>query len=143
MVTPVLDVYRAKRYAVEILYLDNHALCAVKPCNMPVQADASGDEDMLSAMKAYVGARFSKPGNVYLGLVHRLDRPVGGVMVFARTSKAAARLSAQFADHTADKKYLAVVRGDIPREYELNDWLVKDERTGMVTHARPDTPGAK
>ena len=72
-----------------VLYEDNHLLVVCKPVNMPVQADASSDEDLLTAMKAYVKQAYNKPGEVYLGLVHRLDRPVGGAMDFARTSKAA------------------------------------------------------
>ena len=79
---------------IRILYEDNHLLVVEKPVNLPVQADSSGDEDLLTLLKAYIRARYEKPGEVYLGLVHRLDRPVGGVMVFAKTSKAAARLSA-------------------------------------------------
>jgi 23S rRNA pseudouridine1911/1915/1917 synthase len=81
---------------IRILYEDNHLLVVEKPVNVPVQADASGDADLLSLLKAYIRTRYEKPGEAYLGLVHRLDRPVGGVMVFAKTSKAAARLSAQF-----------------------------------------------
>ena len=80
----------------KVLYEDNHLLVVEKPVNMPVQGDASGDMDLLTACKAYIKEKYHKPGEVYLGLVHRLDRPVGGVMVFARTSKAAARLTEQF-----------------------------------------------
>lgn len=114
----------------KILYEDNHLLVAVKPENMPVQADSSADADMLSLLKAYVKEKYNKPGEVYLGLVHRLDRPVGGVMVFARTSKAAARLSAQMASRAAKKRYAAVVQGDPPAKAELFDWLSRDEATG-------------
>ena len=78
-----------------ILYEDNHLLAVEKPYGVPSQADETGDKDMLSLCKAYIKEKYGKPGNVYLGLVHRLDRPTGGVMVFARTSKAAARLAAQ------------------------------------------------
>lgn len=81
---------------IKIIYEDNHLFVCEKPVNMPVQADSSGDEDLLSTVKAYIKEKYSKPGEVYLGLVHRLDRPVGGVMVFARTSKAAARLTESF-----------------------------------------------
>lgn len=80
---------------IKILYEDNHLLVAVKPQGVPSQSDSSGDEDMLSLLKSYIKEKYDKPGNVYLGLVHRLDRPTGGVMVFARTSKAAARLTEQ------------------------------------------------
>ena len=109
----------------EILYCDNHLLVAVKPCNLPSQADSSGDADMLTELKKYIGIKFNKPGNVYLGLVHRLDRPAGGVMVFARTSKAAARLSEQFAKHSQGRKYMAVTRGDWSKPVHPVDFLLK------------------
>ena len=80
----MIDCIRAGRFEIPVLYLDNHLLVAVKPANLPAQADSSGDDDLLSILKRYIGEHFNKPGNVYLGLVHRLDRPVGGVMVFAR-----------------------------------------------------------
>lgn len=95
-----------------IRYCDNHLLVAEKPSNMPSQADISGDMDILTLMKAYVKEAYQKPGDAYLGLVHRLDRPVGGLMVFARTSKAAARLSAQIRARSMRRTYLAVVEGN-------------------------------
>ena len=116
---------------------------AEKPVNMPVQADSSADMDMLTALKAYVKEKYQKPGEVYLGLVHRLDRPVGGVMVFARTSKAAARLSAQVATRAARKRYVAVVEGDPPAAGELFDHLGRDEATGNAYIAREGEDGAK
>ena len=79
---------RSGKFEISILYEDNHLLVAEKCANLPTQADSSGDDDMLSILKRYIGEKYNKPGAVYLGLVHRLDRPVGGVMVFARTSKA-------------------------------------------------------
>lgn len=85
---------------VSIVYEDNHLLVVVKPPNMPTQADDSGDADLHSTMKAYIAEKYQKPGAVYLGLVHRLDRPVGGLVVLAKTSKAADRLSAQVRDKT-------------------------------------------
>ena len=126
-----------------ILYEDNHLLVVVKPVNLPVQADASGDPDLLSVLKAYIKEKYGKPGEVYLGLVHRLDRPVGGVMVFARTSKAAARLTAQFRSHGAKKRYCAVVEGDAEPEASLTDWLLKDEATHTTHVVDPSTAGAK
>lgn len=86
-------------------------LVAVKPPNMLSQADRTGDTDMLTELKEYIKVKYGKPGRVYLGLVHRMDRPVGGLMVFARTSKAAARLSAQVATHEMGREYLCVVTG--------------------------------
>ena len=97
---------------IPILYEDNHLLAVEKPANMPVQGDSSGDDDLLTLLKGYIRDKYNKPGDVYLGLVHRLDRPVGGAMVFARTSKAAARLSGQFSSHGAIKTYLAVAEGN-------------------------------
>ena len=134
--------FEAGRYTIPVLYLDNHLLCIEKPPNMPVQADSSGDLDVLTACKRYIGEVFAKPGNVYLGLVHRLDRPAGGVMVLARTSKAAARLSAAFAGHTVDKRYFAVVRGGVSGELHLVDHLRKDEK-GMVSVVEAGMPLAK
>lgn len=128
---------------VEVLYLDNHLLVVVKPPNLPAQRDASGDPDLLGAAKAYVARVFDKPGEAFLGLVHRLDRPVGGLMVLARTSKAAARLSDAFATRQVDKGYLAVVRGAVDGPLTLTDWLLKDPRTGSVRVVPRGTPGAK
>ena len=139
----MIDQIRAGKYAVDVLYEDNHLLVVVKPPNLPAQADRSGDDDLLSILKRYVGNKYQKPGNVYLGLVHRLDRPVGGVMVFARTSKAAARLSAAFAAHAQDRRYLAVLQGELADAALLEDDLVKDGATGMVRVVPEGTPGAK
>ena len=117
-----------------ILYEDNHLLVVEKPVNIPVQADSSHDSDLLSELKQYLKEKYNKPGNVYLGLIHRLDRPVGGVMVFARTSKAAERLSRQVQKHEIEKYYLAVVQGKLTEEDGImEDYLVKDGRTNMVT----------
>ena len=119
---------------IKILYEDNHLLGVEKPVNMPVNADESRDNDLLSECKAYLKEKYQKPGNVYLGLVHRLDRPVGGAMIFARTSQAASRLSDSVRTHAMKKTYLAVLDG-IPAESEadLVDYLVKDHKTNMVT----------
>jgi 23S rRNA pseudouridine1911/1915/1917 synthase len=139
----MIDRVCAGKFVIGVLYEDNHLLVVVKPPNLPVQADSSGDDDLLSIMKGYIGNKYQKPGNVYLGLVHRLDRPVGGVMVLARTSKAAARLSAAFAAHAQDKRYLAVLQGAMTGQRTLEDALVKDGRTGMVRVVDPSAPGAK
>ena len=128
---------------IQVLYEDNHLLVVKKPANVPVQADASGDEDLLTACKAYIKEKYQKPGEVYLGLVHRLDRPVSGVMVFARTSKAAARLTEQFSAHRAQKRYAAVVEGTAPGEGRLFDWLLKNEGTNTTSVVKEGTPGAK
>ncbi len=127
----------------DILFEDNHVLVAVKPPNMLSQADRTGDSDMLTEMKAYIKEAYHKPGNVYLGLVHRLDRPVGGLMVFARTSKAAARLSAQMREHALGREYLCVVCGETPEEFTLTDYLIKDEIKNKVVVCEADEKGGK
>ena len=128
---------------VPVLYEDNHVLVVVKPPNMPTQADASRDADLLSTMKAYIARKYEKPGAVYLGLVHRLDRPVGGLVVIARTSKAAERLSRQVREKTLSRGYLACVRGQAPEHAVLEDTLLKDEASNMVRVVKAGTPGGK
>ena len=113
----------------KVLYEDNHIIVVEKMPNVPSQADKTGDEDMLTIIKSYLKEKYNKPGNVYLGLVHRLDRPVGGVMVFAKTSKAAARLSEEIRNKTFKKTYLAIVNGKMESESgEYVDYLWKDEK---------------
>lgn len=119
---------------IAIIYEDNHLLVVEKPVNVATQADASGDMDLLSILKEDIKSRYDKPGNVYLGLVHRLDRPVGGAMVFAKTSKAASRLSDSIRKREMKKEYLAVVHGSLkPDKGILKDYLYKDQKTNMVT----------
>ncbi len=128
-----------KMSKIDILYEDNHILVVVKPPNMLTQGDRTGDRDMLTVLKEDLKIRHNKPGNVFLGLVHRLDRPVGGVMVFAKTSKAASRLSEQIRSGGFDKSYLAVVHG-VPEKISnsLEHYLVKNERTNYVSVVDPD-----
>ena len=111
-----------------VLYEDNHIIVVEKPCNVLSQSDSTKDMDLLTMVKEYVKEKYNKPGNVYIGLVHRLDRPVGGIMVFARSSKAASRLSDMIKNKEFSKKYLAVVRGRLDKkEDELVDYLLKQE----------------
>lgn len=117
---------------IKILYEDNHLLVVEKPINILVQADDTGDLDLLTILKDDLKKRYNKPGNVYLGLVHRLDRPVGGVMVFAKTSKAASRLSEQIRTNKFKKVYNAVVMGKVKEKNTLEDKLLKDTKTNMV-----------
>ncbi len=118
---------------IEILYEDNHVVVAVKPPGVLSQPDGSPAPDMLALLKAYLKDKYAKPGDVFLGLVHRLDRPVGGVMVFARTSKGASRISAQIREHGLEKRYLAVVHGRPALESGvLTARLQKDPRTNTV-----------
>ncbi len=116
----------------EILYEDNHLIVVVKEPGILSQADRTGDEDLLTLIKRYIKQKYHKPGNVFLGLVHRLDRMVGGVMVFAKTSKAASRLSDQIRKHTFQKKYLAVVHGKTKQEDTLVHYLLKNKKTNTV-----------
>ena len=117
---------------INIIYEDNHLLVVEKPINVPVQADKSGDEDLLTMLKKYLKEKYNKPGDAYLGLVHRLDRPVGGVMVFAKTSKAASRLSKQVQKHEFKKIYMAVIEGKVSESGTFKDKLKKDEKTNIT-----------
>lgn len=117
---------------INILYEDNHLLVVDKPINMPTQEDSSKDKDLLNELKKYLKEKYNKPGNVYLGLVHRLDRPVGGVMVFAKTSKCASRLSEQIRNRSFDKVYYAVVVNNIENSSTLKDKLLKDTKNNIV-----------
>jgi 23S rRNA pseudouridine1911/1915/1917 synthase len=126
-----------------IIYEDNHIIVVEKPVNILSQADHTQDEDMLSLIKEYLKTTYNKPGNVFLGLVHRLDRMVGGIMVFAKTSKAASRLSEQVRTHQVKKNYLAVVHGNTPKEGCLKDYLLKNTDTNMVKVVSSNTSGSK
>lgn len=99
-----------------VLYEDNHIIVVEKPFNVLSQGDSTGDISIMDMVKSYIKEKYHKPGNVYLGLVHRLDRPVGGIMVFARSSKAAARLTKAFNEHNITKKYLAIVHGKMAKD---------------------------
>ena len=117
---------------INILYEDNHLLVVEKPINIPVQADSSKDEDLLNILKQYIKEKYNKPKEVYLGIVHRLDRPVGGIMVFARTSKSASRLSEQVRTNQFNKIYNAVCLNKINESGRLEDYLLKDTKTNIV-----------
>ena len=127
-----------------IIFEDNHLLVVEKPVNMPVQEDNTNDLDILTVLKQDLKERYNKPGEVYLGLVHRLDRPVGGIMVFAKTSKAASRLSDQIRTRTFKKTYLAIVRG-VPQKQKctLRDYLLKDNSKNMVSVVKAGTKDSK
>lgn len=116
---------------INILFEDNHLIVVEKPVNIPVQEDSSKDIDLLTILKNYIKEKYNKPGNVYLGLVHRLDRPVGGIMVFAKTSKAASRLSNQVRNNEIKKTYHTVVKGNIKHRDRLVDFLIKDNKKNM------------
>ena len=131
---------------IEILYEDNHLLVVVKPSGIPSQADKTGDEDMLTILKSYIKEKYNKPGEVYLGLVHRLDRMTSGIMVFARTSKAASRLSKNIREGDFKKRYLATVNGYVQKDNSsilLENYLVKDERNNVSRVCTKDTKNSK
>ena len=113
---------------IKIVYEDNHLLVVEKPSNIPVQEDSSKDIDMITLLKEYRKTNENKPGEAYIGLVHRLDRPVSGIMVFAKTSKAASRLSDQIRRNKFKKTYLAVVENSLPQKGKLEDYLTKNEK---------------
>lgn len=128
----------------KVIYEDNHIIVVEKPANIPSQGDKTGNLDMLTIIKAYLKEKYNKPGNVYLGLVHRLDRPVGGVMVFAKTSKAAARLSEQVREKVFKKKYLVIVNGKFEeKKGTLKDYLLKNERLNKSRVVEEGTKNSK
>ena len=122
----------AKLPKINIIYEDNHILVVEKPINIPVQADNTNDLDLLTILKQYRKDKENKQGNVYLGLVHRLDRPVGGIMVFAKTSKAASRLSKEIQENHFHKTYYAVVKGITKNKEKLKDYLIKDHNKNIT-----------
>jgi RluA family pseudouridine synthase len=122
----------------DVRFIDNHLLVVNKPPGVPVQGDVSGDPDLLGEARDYLKERFSKPGRVFLGLVHRLDRPTSGLLVFARTSKSAARLSEAFRRREVEKRYLAIVEGNPDETGSFTDWLVRSGR-----HVRLANPQSK
>jgi len=128
----------------EVIYEDNSIIVVNKPQNVPSQEDASKDKDMLTMVKEYIKEKYNKPGNVFIGLVHRLDRPTGGVMVFARNSKAASRLSEQIRNGDFEKTYLAVTKGvpSIPHT-RLITYLKKDEKNNIARIVPMSEEGAK
>ena len=134
----------SETYEPTVLYEDNHLLVVVKEQNLASCPDESGDRNLLDLLKEYVKEKYQKQGNVYIGLVHRLDRPTGGVMVFAKTSKAAGRLSEQMRSGDFEKRYLAVLNGaPNPESGKLTGWLKKNTVNNMVYLSTEGTDGAK
>lgn len=127
-----------------VIYEDNHIIVVEKPAGIPTQADISGDVDMYTLVKEYIRKKYNKPGNVFVGIVHRLDRPVGGIMVFARTSKGASRLSEEIRNRNFKKTYWAVVSGLLKeKKGTLENYLLKDESKNKSFVVSKDTKGAK
>jgi 23S rRNA pseudouridine1911/1915/1917 synthase len=128
----------------DILYEDNHCLAVAKPSGVSSAHFQGRDQTLDRAVKEYLKNKYQKPGNVFLGVVHRLDKPVSGVLLFARTSKAAARLSEQFREGTVEKIYWAVVEGPIARAAgTLEDWLLRDREAHRVEVVEPRTPHSR
>lgn len=127
-----------------VIYEDNHIIVVEKPVNIPSQADNTGDIDMITMVKDYIKEKYNKPGNVYVGLVHRLDRPVGGIMIFAKTSKAASRLSESIRINEFQKTYLAVVNNSNLKNEEIyEDYLYKNEALNKSMVVSKDKKGGK
>ena len=129
----------------EVLYEDNHIIAVNKTCNEIVQGDKTGDTPLSEIVKAYIKEKYNKPGEVFLGVTHRLDRPTSGVVLFARTSKALTRLNEMFKSHEQIKKtYWAIVQGS-PRQPEarLENWLVRNEAQNKSYIAKPGAKDAK
>lgn len=128
---------------IRILYEDNHLIAVYKPAGILVQGDKTGDISLLDEVKEYLKQKYNKPGNVFLGLLHRLDRGVSGVILFAKTSKGAARLSEQFRNHTTKKIYHALVCGKPKKDKgTLVHWIKKDENKNKVEIFNKETAGA-
>ena len=128
-----------------VLYEDNHIIAVNKTCNEIVQGDKTGDTPLSETVKAYIKAEYNKPGEVFLGVTHRLDRPTSGVVLFARTSKALTRLNAMFQSHEQIKKtYWAIVQGapKVP-EARLENWLIRNEAQNKSYIAKPNANNAK
>ena len=129
---------------IKVIYEDNHLLVVEKPVNILSQGDNTNDNDMVNLLKKYLKEKYNKPGNVFVGLVHRLDRPVGGCMVFAKTSKSASRLSEQVRNKSFKKTYRAVIHGNMNKKSDnLLDYLYKNKKTNMVSVVSKNTREAK
>lgn len=127
-----------------VIYEDNHIIVVEKPAGIPIQADISGDMDMYTLVRNYIREKYNKPGNVFVGIVHRLDRPVGGIMVFARTSKGASRLSEQIRNRSFKKTYKAIVHGLLKnKKGTLKNYLLKDEGKNKSFVVQEGTKNAK
>ncbi len=128
---------------IPIIYEDNHLLVVEKAPNQLTQGDSTGDMDLLTGLKEYLKVRYNKPGEAYLGLVHRMDRPVGGALCFAKTSKAAARLSSQLQKKKLHRQYLLIAQGEVNQPGTLEDYLLKDSKTNLVKVVSSNHPQGK
>lgn len=128
---------------INVVYEDNHIIVVIKPYNVLTQSDVTNDKNMLDMVRDYIKVKYNKPGNVYVGMVQRLDRPVGGLLVFAKTSKAAARLSEDIRKDNIVRVYTADVHGKTKVQDVLINYLVKDKRTNMVKAYSNEVKGSK
>lgn len=124
-----------RRNILNVLYIDNHILAVNKPPGIPVQGDISGDPSLFAQAKTFIKQKYKKPGNVYLALIHRIDRPASGVVLFARTSKAAGRLSEQLRENTMKKIYTAIVDGCIDLKGEYRDYIVRKAVNSYISQS--------
>jgi 23S rRNA pseudouridine1911/1915/1917 synthase len=125
-----------------VLHEDNHCLVVEKPAGLLTMGDHSGEITLVDHVRNYLRSKYNKPGNVFVGVVHRLDRPVSGVVAFAKTSKGASRLSEQFRIHQTEKVYLALVEGNVDRPSGLlHDYIVKDHQKNLVSVTRDRSQG--
>ena len=128
----------------EVIYEDNHLIAVNKTCREIVQGDKTGDQPLSEMLKAWLKKKYAKPGNVFIGVAHRLDRPVSGVVLFAKTSKALARLNTMFRDGKVKKTYWAIVKNRPPKdEDEVVNWLVRNENQNKSFAFDNERPGAK
>ena len=127
-----------------VLYEDNHIIIINKAAGEIVQGDKTGDKSLCDTMKAYIKEKYAKPGNVFIGLPHRLDRPVSGVVVFAKTSKALERLNRMFSEGSVKKIYWALTKGiPVPAEAELESWILRNEKMNKSFSYPKEVKGSK
>lgn len=128
----------------EVIYEDNHIIAVNKTCREIVQGDKTGDKPLSEMLKYWIKEKYAKPGNVFVGVAHRLDRPVSGIVLFAKTSKALARLNDMFRNGDVKKTYWAIVKNCPPKEEdELVNWLVRNEKQNKSYAYKEERPGAK
>ncbi len=128
----------------KVIYEDNHLIGINKPPGLLVQGDRTGDITVIDQVSEYLRHKYHKPGKVFVGLIHRLDRPVSGVLLIARTSKALTRMNLAFQQREVQKTYWAVINGTLPMDRgRLEDWLIKDHRKNKAKVYKPHSPGAK
>ena len=140
------DTRKQQRYSktMKVLYEDNHIIIINKAAGEIVQGDKTGDKSLCDTMKAYIKEKYAKPGNVFIGLPHRLDRPVSGIVVFAKTSKALERLNRMFSEGSVKKIYWALTKGiPVPAEAEIESWILRNEKMNKSFSYPKEVKGSK